>query len=100
MTTLDYFSLGHPFARVRSRYALRARTRMFEQFMHNVAPNAAETVLDLGVTPDHSLEESNFFEALYPWPQRITAASIESPTTSRVISRGAFSSPTALPMSA
>jgi SAM-dependent methyltransferase len=77
MTTLDYFSLGHPFARVRSRYALRARTRMFEQFMHNVAPTAAETVLDLGVTPDHSLEESNFFEALYPWPQRITAASIE-----------------------
>ena len=34
-------------------------------------------MLDLGVTPDSSLVESNFFEKLYPHPERITACSIE-----------------------
>lgn len=75
--TLDYFSLGHPLTRLRTHYALRARRRMLALFMETLAPQAHERVLDLGVTPDASLSESNFFEALYPWPERITAASIE-----------------------
>lgn len=75
--TLDYFSLGHPLTRLRSHYALRARRRMMALFMEASSPSSTDSVLDLGVTPDTSLSESNFFEALYPYPERITAASIE-----------------------
>lgn len=77
MAPIDYFSLGHPLAALRSRYALGMRTRMFELFMEAFRPTAATRVLDLGVTPDVTLPESNFFEQLYPHPQNITAASIE-----------------------
>lgn len=74
---IDYFSLGHPLAALRSRYALGMRTRMFELFMEAFQPTETTRVLDLGATPDLSLPESNFFEQLYPHPHRITAASIE-----------------------
>lgn len=75
--TIDYFSLGHPLVRVRSRYALRARQRMFERFMAFAQPGPDSAVLDLGVTPDQSLPESNHFEQAYPYPEQLTAASIE-----------------------
>jgi SAM-dependent methyltransferase len=75
--SLDYFSLGHPLSRVRSHFAMRARRRMIEMFLEALAPGPDDRVLDLGVTPDTSLPESNLFEAVYPWRQRLTAASIE-----------------------
>lgn len=50
---------------------------MFDLFMTAMQPTASSSVLDLGVTPDRSLPESNFFERLYPYPQSLTAASIE-----------------------
>ena len=74
---IDYFSLGHPLAALRSHYGFKARQRMFELFMHHFSPKAGDRVLDLGVTPDTSLPESNFFERLYPFRQSLTAASIE-----------------------
>jgi SAM-dependent methyltransferase len=77
MSTLDYFSLGHPLTRFRSHFAVRARRRMFELFMQLLQPTAADRVLDLGVTPDTTLAESNLFEALYPHRARLVAASIE-----------------------
>jgi hypothetical protein len=75
--SLDYFSLGHPLSRVRSHFAVRARRRMIAMFREALAPGPEDKVLDLGVTPDSSLPESNLFEAIYPWRQRVTAASIE-----------------------
>ena len=77
MSTLDYFSLGHPLTRFRSHFALRARRRMFELFMQLMQPSHADRVLDLGVTPDTTLAESNLFEALYPHRTNLMAASIE-----------------------
>jgi hypothetical protein len=45
--------------------------------MEELRPTASTTVLDLGVTDSGSGEgaysSDNFFEALYPWPERITA---------------------------
>ncbi len=79
-TAIDYFSLGHPLARLRSHYAIRARQRMFETFMAYARPGPGSLVLDLGVTPDLSLPESNHFEQVYPWPEQLTAASIEPVT--------------------
>ena len=74
---IDYFSLGHPLAAFRSHYSFRARRRMFDLFMRHFSPAAGAKVLDLGVTPDDSLPESNFFEQLYPFRENVTAASIE-----------------------
>lgn len=75
--TIDYFSLGHPLAGLRSHYALRARRKMFDQFMAFCRPGPGDKVLDLGITPDLSLPESNVFERWYPHPEQLTAASIE-----------------------
>jgi SAM-dependent methyltransferase len=75
--TLDYFSLGHPLAKIRSRFSWNARCTMFDMFMAHFAPDRAHSILDIGVTPDTTLPESNFLEALYPYPDRITAVSIE-----------------------
>ncbi len=74
---IDYFSLGHPLARLRSHYAWRARERMLQRFLALYQPGPDTRVLDLGVTPDLSLPESNHFEQRYPYPERLTAASIE-----------------------
>jgi SAM-dependent methyltransferase len=76
--TIDYFSLGQPLNRVRSHFAVKARERMFEKFMAVMKPTADWLVVDLGVTPERSLPESNLFEALYPYKGRLTAASIEN----------------------
>jgi SAM-dependent methyltransferase len=74
---IDYFSLGHPLSGLRSHYAIKARKRMFGLFMEAFHPSAETRVLDLGVTPDTSLPEANLFERLYPYPGKLTAASIE-----------------------
>lgn len=75
--TIDYFSLGHPLSGLRSHFALKARKRMFDLFMDRMQPTPSSLVLDVGVTPDQSLPESNFFERFYPYKNRIVAASIE-----------------------
>lgn len=77
MVAIDYFSLGHPLSRLRSHFAIRARQRMFQAFMDFAHPRPHSKVLDLGVTPDLSLPESNHFEQVYPHPEQLTAASIE-----------------------
>jgi len=45
--------------------------------MSVMQPAQSSCILDLGVTPDSSLPESNFFEKFYPYKNEITAASIE-----------------------
>ncbi|PWU24289.1 MAG: class I SAM-dependent methyltransferase [Candidatus Rokuibacteriota bacterium] len=56
-----------------------SRRRKLELFMQELSPTPATTVLDVGVTdsgPD-PYGTHNFFEALYPWPERITAVSTQ-----------------------
>jgi SAM-dependent methyltransferase len=45
--------------------------------MEALKPTAATTVLDVGVTSDSSHPESNYFEKLYPYPNRITCVGTE-----------------------
>jgi len=59
------------------RTAARVRKRMFDDFIRAFAPSESEAVLDAGVTSDQSYESSNYFEALYPWKHRITAAGLD-----------------------
>jgi SAM-dependent methyltransferase len=58
--------------------SLRSRRQKFGLFMETMAPTEATTVLDIGVDDVAFGERSgcstlNFFEELYPWPERVTA---------------------------
>jgi SAM-dependent methyltransferase len=64
------------------RISLRSRRRKFGLFMEMMAPSAETTVLDVGVDDfafgelsanESSCETLNFFEDMYPWPERVTA---------------------------
>ena len=58
--------------------SLRSRRRKFGLFMETMAPTAETAILDVGVD-DFGFGDAggcatlNFFEELYPWPERITA---------------------------
>jgi SAM-dependent methyltransferase len=73
----DYFSKSHPLRAWGTRRAVAARARMFDVFRRTVPFDADTTVIDVGVTPDEELADSNFFEAHYPYPENVTATSVE-----------------------
>jgi SAM-dependent methyltransferase len=60
--------------RVASRVSMRSRKRKLQLFLDLLQPGPETTVVDVGVTdaPFGSGSTDNFFEALYPWPERIT----------------------------
>ena len=59
------------------RISLRSRQRKFALFMETMAPTDETTVLDIGADDlpfgEGDCGTLNFFEELYPWPERITA---------------------------
>src|SRR5215813_11141380 len=61
--------------RVASRVSMRSRRRKLDLFFEVLGPGPETTVVDVGVTdaPFGNGSSDNFFEALYPWPERITA---------------------------
>src|SRR5690242_9980815 len=61
--------------RVASQVSLRSRERKLRLFLDLLSPGPETTVVDVGVTdaPFGAGSTDNFFEALYPWPDRITA---------------------------
>jgi Methyltransferase domain len=61
--------------RVASRVSMRSRERKLQLFLELLRPGPETTVVDVGVTdaPFGDGSTDNFFEALYPWPARITA---------------------------
>lgn len=75
---IDYFGgRGTRKVRIKSRFSLGARRRMYRIFESELRPGPADTVLDIGVTPDQTMADSNAFEQFYPYTDRITATSIE-----------------------
>src|SRR3954469_2386133 len=60
-----------------SRVATRVRHAMFARFIGEFSPTESDEILDLGVTSDQSYPLSNYFEQLYPYKNRITAAGID-----------------------
>jgi hypothetical protein len=50
---------------------------MYDAFIAALRPSPTSTIVDIGVTPDQTTEDSNFLEKWYPHPERITATSIE-----------------------
>jgi hypothetical protein len=61
--------------RVASQVSLRSRERKLRLFLDLFGPGPETTVVDVGVTdaPFGAGSSDNFFEAMYPWPDRITA---------------------------
>jgi hypothetical protein len=61
--------------RAAARISLRSRERKLRLFLDLFHPGPDTTVLDVGVTDARfgNGSSDNFFEALYPWPARITA---------------------------
>jgi SAM-dependent methyltransferase len=61
--------------RVASQVSLRSRERKLQLFLELLGAGPETTVVDVGVTdaPFGGGSSDNFFEARYPWPERITA---------------------------
>jgi SAM-dependent methyltransferase len=64
--------------RLADRISLRSRQRKLRLFLEEMRPTATMTVLDvgadeLGFGDATGCGTMNFFEELYPWPERITA---------------------------
>jgi len=57
-------------------FSLKIRRQMFHDLMEFAKPTAKTTVLDVGVTCDQR-QDSNFFEKLYPYSDKITAIGME-----------------------
>ena len=74
---IDYFGYDSPFLRIKTHFSILARRKMYRRFVEICRPRPPDRVLDLGVTPDERLADSNLFEKLYPWKGQITAASVE-----------------------
>jgi SAM-dependent methyltransferase len=59
----------------------RSRRRKLDLFLETMRPTAETSVIDVGVSDGgygaDALGTANFFEALYPWPERITAVSTQ-----------------------
>jgi hypothetical protein len=60
--------------RVASQVSLRSRERKLRLFLDLLQPGPDSTVIDVGVTnaPFGAGSTDNFFEAMYPWPERLT----------------------------
>lgn len=60
-----------------SKISTQFREKMFAKFMTNMRPDAKHKILDIGVTSDERYQESNYFERLYPYKDRIVCVGTE-----------------------
>lgn len=72
----DQYNLAAPES-LSMRAAMHMRRRMFARFLHEFAPGPEHSVLDVGVTSDRAYANSNYFEAWYAHPNRITAVGLD-----------------------
>jgi len=67
--------------RLAAGVSARSRRRKLDLFLETMRPTAETAVIDVGVSDggygDDLAGTANFFEALYPWPERITAVSTQ-----------------------
>jgi hypothetical protein len=77
---IDYFNSHSLLRGLASRVALHGRRGIYAQFVALAGTAPGQRVLDLGVTPDTHLADSNFLEQWYPYRTDITMASTEDCT--------------------
>ena len=71
-----YYQYQQIFGSLIIRIALGVRRKMLDYLIQITRPTPETTVLDVGVT-SYRREECNFFERLYPYPNKITAVGME-----------------------
>lgn len=62
-----------------SNLSVNVRTDQFQYFKSVTRPSPKKKILDVGVTSDETLKDSNIFERLYPYPKMLVAATVEDP---------------------
>ncbi len=67
-----------PVKHLLSNLSVQVRTHQYNLFWSLLKPNSHSKVLDVGVTSDETLKDSNMFEKLYQYPKKLTAATIEN----------------------
>lgn len=72
----DQYNLAAPDS-LAVRIGAHVRKQMFRTFTSHLKPTMSDMVLDVGVTSDQVYSVSNYFEALYPFKDRLTAAGID-----------------------
>lgn len=65
--------------RVLSIFSLRVRQSQFEVFLKLLRPRRSDRLVDIGVSSAEVLPDINFFEKNYPYPECLTAVSIDKP---------------------
>ena len=63
--------------------SIKVRTDQFKLFEKLAKPTSKTRILDVGVTSDETLKDSNMFEKLYRWQNNLTVATIEEPVKFR-----------------
>ena len=59
------------------KLATHQRRKMFAKFQTETKITSRDTILDVGVTSDQGYEHSNYFEAWYPFKEKITAVGLD-----------------------
>lgn len=54
------------------------RTQQYDLFLRLIKPKSTTPLLDVGLTPNEELVDSNFFEQIYPYPKSLTGVSVEN----------------------
>lgn len=57
--------------------SLHIRKNQYDLFLNEFQPTRNTSIIDLGITPDESLRDSNFFEYIYPYKNKLVVASVE-----------------------
>jgi len=63
--------------KVLSHLSLLVRKEQLEILINNFKPSSKTSVLDVGMAPIEDMVDANYFEKYYPFPQKITAVSVE-----------------------
>lgn len=58
--------------------SIKVRTAQYKFFVKHLKPTKNSKVLDVGVSSELVLPDSNMFEKLYPYPKNLTLATIEN----------------------
>jgi SAM-dependent methyltransferase len=74
---IDYTNSQHRWRGVITRFNLAGRQKFYDAFIDSMRPTAQTTILDVGVTPNQTAADSNYFEKWYPHTRQLTATSIE-----------------------
>lgn len=71
-----YYNVAGP-GSLPTRVSRYQRRRMFLAFMQSMSPAPQDTVADVGVASDRQHDHSNYFEAWYSFPGKITAIGVD-----------------------